>query len=123
MRGKHKIFNPKGVQASCVIQYIAAYQLRRRDKTWENIQRRAKSHAGCEGWVKTDGVKLPVSWESLAQLERLNDVSLQVYTLYKNGGGIIFLCLGREAAGLLRSSPAIPGGKKYGSHKICGTFL
>ena len=72
-----------------------------------------KSPAGCEGCVKIDGVKSPVSWERLAQLERLNDVSLQFY----------HLSLGREAAGLFRSSPAIAGGKTYGSHKKCETFL
>ena len=66
LRGKDEIFNS---EASCVIQCIAAYQLHRRGKAWKNILRIVKSLAGCKGCVKNDGIKSPVRWESLAQIE------------------------------------------------------
>lgn len=36
-----------------------------------------------EQLVKTDGVEQPVTWEDLSKLERLNHISLNVYTLHK----------------------------------------
>ncbi|XP_050710168.1 uncharacterized protein LOC126994942, partial [Eriocheir sinensis] len=112
LRGKHEIFNPNGIQSSCVIQCIAAYKMRKQGRLWKNVRQAVERPTSCRKWVKSDGVASPVSWESLSKLEHLNRVSLYVYTLHKSDDRY-HLSLSRKGNG--RFSTVIPllllGGK------------
>ncbi|MPC50760.1 hypothetical protein E2C01_044590 [Portunus trituberculatus] len=95
LRGAQEVFNPKGEYSSCVVQCLAAYKLHAQRKEWKEIQRILQRRHGGEKYVKLGRVACPVTWESLAQLERLNQFSLDVYTLNKSGE-MFYLTLSRK---------------------------
>lgn len=66
VRGKHEIFNPSGIQSSCVIQCLAAFKLHKMGKSWSNIRRSPERPAGCSKWSRVMVWRLP--WVGKAYL-------------------------------------------------------
>ncbi|XP_042882870.1 uncharacterized protein LOC122259939 [Penaeus japonicus] len=103
VRGSESIFNPKSKNMSCVIQCIAGYRIHKvKEKTsWSKILKSVESNKICHRHVDFIGVSLPIKWEDLGKLERLNKVSLYIYTLQqdnsvKGGKGKYLLSLARK---------------------------
>ncbi|XP_063877104.1 uncharacterized protein LOC135109612 [Scylla paramamosain] len=97
VRGGNEIFNPDGRHSSCVIQCLAAFRLHARGVPWKRIPKILRRRHGGEKYVTRGKVGSPVTWENLSQLERLNCLSLDVYTLTKSGE-IYYLTLSRKGS-------------------------
>ncbi|XP_050686671.1 uncharacterized protein LOC126980610 isoform X2 [Eriocheir sinensis] len=75
--GKTQVLNPSG-PTDCVFQVLTAYRyLKSRNvvpsgRQWENA---------CLASINTGNIPIPVSWEDLGRLERLNNISIRVYCL------------------------------------------
>ena len=85
VRGGHEVFNPNGRHSSCVIQCLAAFKLHTRGLSWGKIHKILKRRHGGEKFITRGRLQNPVTWENLSQLERLNNLSINVYTLTKSG--------------------------------------
>jgi len=84
-RGRHLVFNPNS-DNDCVIQSIAAGKLLASGTSLKNMHRRVDTPDKCARHVIYDPQKLPISWETLGELERDNNLSLYVYSILKNLG-------------------------------------
>ena len=75
--GKRYILKPSG-PTECVFQVLTAYRYLKAGKVvppgrqWENA---------CLTSINTGKIQSPVSWEDLGVLERLNNISIRVYSL------------------------------------------
>ena len=85
VRGGQEVFNPNGRHSSCVIQCLAAFKLHTRGLSWAKIHKILKRRHGGEKFITRGRLQNPVTWENLSQLERLNILSINVYTLTKSG--------------------------------------
>ena len=66
--GKSQVLNPSG-SGDCVFQVLTAYQHLKKGVDRENAS------------INTGNIQSPVSWEDLRVLERLNNISIRVYSL------------------------------------------
>ena len=86
VRGKHKIFNPNPVhdvdKNACILQCLAAHKLYKRN-CGRNMQRHVDSWRKCQRLIKIPEGGMS-TWESIDALERKNELSITVYSLYQN---------------------------------------
>lgn len=61
VRGGNEIFNPSGMQNSCMLQCIAAYKLQHMGKSWTRIKQKTNNIVNCKRLVNTEGIDVPVT--------------------------------------------------------------
>ncbi|XP_069175223.1 uncharacterized protein [Procambarus clarkii] len=82
LKGKESVFNPESEGDECLLQCIAAYKNLALGRTMHNVRHHYKSLRWCRRFVVwADEIRFPVSFDNLKKIEKLNKISIYIYTV------------------------------------------